>query len=83
MNQITVLLIYTGFTYYTTDHDAFAESYLTMQSGVMELPSSHANASAINNAFNEHQLQNFVISNDCLQVLELLGGGVIWHMHMP
>ena len=57
-----------------TQHDTSAdESYLTLRSGVMEQSSSHANP--IIHAFTKHKLQNFVISNDCLRILELLGGG--------
>ena len=46
---------------------------MTLKSGVMEYSSSHA--SAINNAFTKHGLQSFVISIDCLRILELLGEG--------
>ena len=29
----------------------------------------------INSAFSKHQLQSFIISNDCLKICELLGTG--------
>ena len=56
-----------------TEHDTSPESSLTLRSDIMEQSSSYANT--INNAFTKHQLQNFVISSDCLRIFELLGGG--------
>lgn len=48
-------------------------NYLLLRSSVIEVPSS--SAETINDALTKHRLQNFMISNNRLKILELLGAG--------
>ena len=62
--------------------------FLVMNRGPSEIYLSLINSSTecsfklteegINYAFNKHQLQNFVISRDCLKICEVLGEGKMW-----
>jgi len=56
-----------------TEQNTPAESYLYLKSSAITLPSS--SAEWINHALSKHQLQNFVISNNRLNILELIGEG--------
>ena len=60
-------------------HNLSVEPYLVLTNGVTQLSHNPVTfkltQGAINHAFTKHQLQHFVISNNYLKILELLGEG--------
>ena len=61
------------FAAYITEWNKHAESYLCLKSSAIHLRSS--TAECIKHALSKHQLQNFLISSNHLNILELLGEG--------